>query len=169
MARDNRPKRTLREEWEAFLSKATAQDIKRLADAGINVEDPLDDNLPMFHRRFGTDGDSTGDANANSYFQKISAGVAKSKGRAEDANPSMELAVAIAARVIDAFDCTKSKEVRMHSDCMRLAIGYPSCGSQQEIAKRYGRSKSYISYRVRMIQRKFSLPLCAYNGNRTGK
>lgn len=132
------------------------------------MEDPSSDNLSQFHKTFAPadEDDDPTEGKGRSARTQIDL---TDKYQAERKDPAMDFAVAIAAKVIDVFGATTSQEVKMHADCMRLAIGYPSCGSQKEIAERYGRSKAYISFRVRSIQKRLNLPTCIFNGNRTGR
>jgi hypothetical protein len=153
----------LRETWEDFLRKATPQQRDDLEEAGFDLADPLDENLPEFHRRFST----AGDDELSEWVTMIN----RRKDAPADSpkDPLIDFAVVVACKVIDAFDCSADKEVKLHAECMRLAIGMPSCGSQKEVGKRYGKTKAYVSWKVRSIQRRLQLPVCIFNGNRTNK
>lgn len=141
----------------------TEEQRRELVEAGFDLSDVEVEVLPQFHKLFTP----YEDGHPENESRKIP--VLMSRDERDAGMGAMGYAVFIAARVIDAFDCTTSKEAKLHCDCMRLAIGYPSCGSQQEIAERYGKSKAFISYRVRSIQKRLNLPLCVFNGNRTNR
>lgn len=157
----------------------TDHDRRKLEEAGFDIHDPLSENLPELHRlleNFEPRDDDDGGHRKSAFGgrdklkREIERGISEETRREPDpADPAMDFAVAIAARVIDAFDCNKSPEVRLHIDCMKLALGYPSCGSQKEIAAKWNMSKASISWRVRHIQKKLNLPICVFNGNRTNR
>lgn len=158
----------MRRTWKEFLRKLTPEDRKRLVDAGFDMDDPSVDNLPQFHKTFAPTDKDTDASEGKGRCSRTQIDITD-RYEADRKDPAMDFAVAIAAKIIDVFGATTSQEVKMHADCMRLAIGYPSCGSQKDIAQRYGRSKAYISFRVRSIQKRLNLPNCIFNGNRTGR
>jgi hypothetical protein len=153
----------LKETWEEFLRKATPQQRASLEEAGFDLKNPIYDNLPEFHRMFST----TGDDELSEWKTMINSRIVNEPETPKD--PLIDFSVVVACKIIDAFDCSADKSVKLHAECMRLAIGMPSCGSQKEVAKKYGRTKAYISWRVRDIQKRLELPLCIFNGNRTNK
>ena len=169
----------LRRAWREFTQNMTPSEIKKLEEAGFDLANPLDDNLPEFHRLLENfepkDDDDVGPRKSafggrDKLKRQIEGRIVDEARREPEASDTaMDFAVAVAARVIDAFDCNKSPEVRLHIDCMKLALGYPACGSQKEIAAKWGMSKASVSWRVRHIQRKLNLPLCVFNGNRTNR
>ena len=68
----------------------------------------------------------------------------------------------IIAKVIDALDCTSSREVQMHNDCIRIALGYRNYKSMSDVAKQYGVGRAAISLRVKNIQRRLKLAPSIY-------
>lgn len=140
--------------------------MKKLKSAGFNMDDPLDEGLPMFHRRMETKQRDREDKMG--YADTVMLAYAE-RCKPDEPDSMMDFAVAVASHLIDAFDCSRDKSVRLHADCMRLAIGYPSCRSQAEVCKRYGLSKANISWRVRSIQKRFNISKGCFNGNRFGK
>lgn len=147
----------------AFVTGLTDDQRRELVSAGFDLSDVEAETMPQFHKLFTP----YEDGHPENESRKIP--VLMSTKERDDGLGSVDFAVFIAARIIDAFDCTTSKEARLHCDCMRLAVGYPSCGSQQDIARKYGKSKAFVSYRVRSIQKRLDLPLCVFNGNRTNR
>ena len=152
-------KERLEEEWADFVKRASKDQLQKLRDAGIvNPADPEDGEFPQFHRYI------------DRYLGKEEKVVGWLYSRiakpCESDDPDMNFAMAVAARVIDAFDCSVEPEIKLHCDCFRLALGFPSCGSQKEVASKHGMSKAAISFRVRVIQRRLKLPTGAFNGPR---
>jgi hypothetical protein len=168
-------KADLKQEWAKFIKTRTKEQIAQLEASGFDTGDPQSENLHRFHRTFqegltNKQGNKPSDSGTQAYSEKLSFMVHKMAGNTEkESDPAMDFAVAIAARVIDIFDCSRDRQVRLHADCMRLAIGYPSARSQSEICDKYNLSKANVSWRVRSIQRKFDLPRCFTNGNRVNK
>lgn len=158
-----KPEKGIRETWDDFLAKATPKQRAELEKAGFDLADPLSENLPEYHRRFS----SAGDDERSEWVTMINS--RKDRAAESPKDPLMDFAVVVACRVIDSFDCSQDKGVRLHAECMRLAIGMPSCGSQKEVAKKFGKTKAYVSFRVRAIQKKLTLPVCIFNGNRTNR
>lgn len=151
-------KERLKDEWRNFIRRASAQQIEELRKAGI--VDPTNDEdgeLPDSHRYIDRYLDR-GDKVADWLFSKIE--------KPAGSDPNMTFATAIAARIVDAFDCSVEPAVKLHCDCFRLALGYASCGSQKQVAVKHGKSKAFISFRVRVIQRRLGIPTGAHNGNR---
>jgi hypothetical protein len=161
-----KPQLSLKEAWEKWVSNMPPKQAQKLIDAGFNLDDINDDGLPMFHRRMETKQRDREDKMG--YADKVLLSHAK-RTKPEEADAPMDFAIYIAAQLIDAFDCSRDKSVRLHADCMRLAIGHPSCKSQDEVCKRYSLSKANISWRVRSIQKRFNLSRGCFNGNRFGK
>ena len=161
-----KPQLNLRETWNQWVSKLSDAQIKKLKESGFDLDDPLDDGLPIPHRRMETKPRDREDKMG--YADKVMLAYSL---RTSDDKPDapMDFAVAVAAQLIDAFDCSRDKSVRLHADCMRLAIGHPACRSQDEVCKRYSLSKANISWRVRSIQKRFNLSRGCFNGNRFGK
>lgn len=129
-------------------------------ESNIDLSDPESENLPMFHRLF----EQTENDDGNSYCQSIIAGQAIEAHRNDGEKDHIkDFAVAIAARVIDAFDCVQSPDVNIHADCMRLALGVQSVGTQKDVAIRHKRSKQFIHSKVEFIQRRLGLGKSCYN------
>lgn len=155
--------RDLRTEWKGFLAKRSKAELRKLKEAGFdlaNPEAPHDPYTRVVDTTPGQEDDDCAVTNKKAgdrstrrddYFMDRSA-------KDEETDPAMDFAVAVAARVIDAFDCTSNKAVALHADCFRLAIGYPSCGSQSDVARRHGVNRANVSFHVRTIQRKVGLP-----------
>lgn len=68
----------------------------------------------------------------------------------------------IIAKVIDALDCTSSREVQMHNDCIRIALGYRNYKSMSDVASKYGVGRAAISLRVKNIQKRLKLAPSIY-------
>lgn len=137
--------------------------MARLVEAGFDLDDPSDENVPYTRRVDTTPGaedveDSAmhrnGKRDVRALFFKFNQ---PAGGEPEEQDKALDYAVAVAAKVIDAFDCTKDRLVSLHADCMRLAIGYPCCGSQSDVARRHGVNRANVSFRVRSIQRRLGL------------
>lgn len=135
--------------------------MRLLMESNINPLDPTSDNLPMFHRRF----EHTENDDGNSYCDSILAHKAIERHRAgeDDDAPARDFAVAVAARVINAFDCIQSPDVNIHADCMRLAIGLESVGTQKEVAQRHRRTKQFIHAKVDLIQKRLGIGKSCFN------
>jgi hypothetical protein len=158
----------MRKQWTEFLRKLSPEEKSQLTKAGFNLLDPSDDGMSQFHKTFAPNDED--DDPQRGFGRKYRTQIDMSDKYVPDKkDPPMDFAVAIAASIIDVFSSTTNQDVKMHADCVKLAIGYPSCGSQKDIAKRYGRSKAYISFRVRSIQKRLNLPNCIFNGNRTSR
>ena len=134
-------------EWRSFVAGLSAQEKAALEAANINVGDYFDENLPEPHRRIY-------DA---SYADRMAA-----KQETQEENSSFSSLVSIIARVIDALDCTNSREVLMHNDCIRMALGYRNYRTMADVAKKYGVDKATISWRVKQIQKRLNLPPSCY-------
>ena len=160
----------LRAGWANWLAQLTDVEKAQLRDAGIDIGDPLDDGLARFNRLFQqTGGDGVSDDgydDQKGYFARITEKMVEDAAKPEKKDPAMDFAVFVAARVIDVFAASNSRDVRLHCDCVKLALAYPSCRSQEQICERYNLSKANVSWRVRNIQRKFNLPKGCFNGNR---
>lgn len=163
----------VRQTWDWYISTLGEEGLKALRDAGVDPADPMAINDVSSHRLVSTiDGRGTEyDKMRESYFQRITKAEQIRKHRQEEnmaeADPIGDFAFIIARQVVKAFDCSRSREVRFHCDCMRLAIGDPGMGSQKEVCERYGVSKAMLSWNVRKIQKRLALPRCIFNGNRT--
>lgn len=149
--------RDLSQAWSDFLESRTREELDLLAKANIDLSDPESENLPMFHRLFEHSENDDG----NSYFESIQP--KETPKRETPQEPVLDFAVAIAARVIHAFDCPRSPEVNLHADCVRLAMGIHSVGSQKEVAQRHGRSKQFVHWKVKSIQRKLGIGKSCFN------
>jgi hypothetical protein len=167
----------LKQEWDKWIVSMKKDDIQKLIDAGFDIGEysPFPNNLPMVHRGIDTRGgkDSEYSKWNESYFQRITKKDLIRKhieSQIEvESEPEMGFAVYIAAQVISAFDCSRDKQVKIHVDCMKLAIGMPSCKSQKDICKKYNLPKANVSWRVRSIQKRLNLPRNCFNGNRFEK
>lgn len=150
----------LKKAWSVFLDNCSDEEMQSLLDSGVNPRDPLDDNLPMFHRLF----EQTENSEGNSYFDKILGDLSRSTPQAtEPTDPARDFAVAVAARVIAAFDCPQSPEVSLHSDCVKLALGIDSAGSQKDVSKRHSRSKQFVNWKVKSIQKRLGVGKSCFN------
>lgn len=161
----------LRAEWRAFLAKKSKADLAKLREAGFDLDDPETPHDPYTRVVDTTPGQEDDDPSETNFkagdkCSRRSDYFAPREDVERTSEPHMDYAVAIAARVIDAFDCTKSKDVALHADCFRLAIGYPSCGSQSDVARRHGVNRANVSFRVRAIQRRVGLPFCVVANSR---
>jgi hypothetical protein len=96
-------------EWKAFIAGLSAQERAALEAANIDVGDYFNENLPEPHRRIY-------DA---SYADRVAV-----KQETDETQSSYTSLVSIIARVIDALDCTNNREVLLHNDCIRMALGY---------------------------------------------
>lgn len=164
-------KSNIRAEWDKFISTLGEKSLKALREAGIDPEDPMALNDIASHRLFGMEGRGTEyTRHKESYFQRITKGeqIRKHREQSEEdvRDPVNEFAILVARHVLRAFECSRSREVRFHCDCIKLALGDPAMGSQKEICEKYGVSKAMLSWNVRKIQRRLDLPKCIFNGNR---
>jgi hypothetical protein len=140
-------KERLKSEWAGFIATLSPQEIAALEAANIDVGDYFSENLPEPHRRIY-------DA---SYADRMAV-----KQEAQEENTSFSSLVSIIARVIDALDCTNNREVLLHNDCIRMALGYRNYKSMADVAKKYGVDKATISWRVKQIQHRLKLPPSCY-------
>lgn len=176
------PSSNIRAEWDKFIATLGEDGIKTLREAGIDPQNPEALMLPEFHRtmdtseRYGRSGrgemgnrsDNSHSNSISSYFHRITAKACiDAEKEHEKQDPVEVFAVQVARSIIEAFDCSRSTEVRFHCDCMRLALGDASMVSQKDVCAKYNVSKATLSWHVRKIQKRLSLPKCIFNGNRT--
>jgi len=140
-------KERISNEWKAFIAGLSAQERAALEAANIDVGDYFNENLPEPHRRIY-------DA---SYADRVAV-----KQETDETQSSYTSLVSIIARVIDALDCTNNREVLLHNDCIRMALGYRNYRSMADVAKKYGVDKATISWRVKQIQKRLNLPPSCY-------
>lgn len=161
---------SVRKAWQDHVASLSKEDIEKLRAAGVDPDDPLELKNARFHRVVNTQEQKSGyTRHKESYFQRITKNeqIRSHRESVEQDDPVHVFAIIVARMVIDAFDCSKSRDVKLHCDCMRLAIGDASMGSQKSVCEKYGVNKAALSLRVRNIQRRLNLPKCIFNGNRT--
>lgn len=162
---------SVRKAWQEHVAGLSKEDLEKLRAAGVDPDDPLELKTARFHRVVSTQEGKGGEYSKmrESYFQRITKGgqIREHIDGEEKDDPVQVFAIIITRMVIDAFDCSKSREVRFHCDCMRLALGDASMGSQKQVCEKYGVSKAMLSWNVRKIQKRLNLPKCIFNGNRT--
>lgn len=141
--------RPLDEVWVSFLAGLTPEEKLTLKQSGVNLDNPTNPDPPQGPNRYIT----------NEWW--IEKHCVK-PGVPEEAGPMKDLLVSVVARVIDAFDCSRSPEVKLHADCMKMALGVPGYKSMGELAKRHDTSKAMISWRVKYIQKRVGLEPSIY-------
>lgn len=142
------------------MESCSDEEMQTLLNSGVNPRDPLNENLPMFHRLF----EQTENRDGNSYFDKILGDLNRSGSQTQEpSDPARDFAIAVAARVITAFDCPQSPEVSLHADCVKLAIGIDSAGSQKDVSKRHNRSKQFVNWKVKSIQKRLGVGKSCFN------
>lgn len=164
------PASNIRAEWDAFIATLGEDGLRTLRAAGIDPHDPMEVADKRFHRTVDTcEGDNSSDSKRSSYFEKVTKKelVQDYLTQRDVEDPLTVFSIQIARMVVEAFDCSKSTEVRFHCDCIRLALGDASMGSQKAVCDRYNVSKATLSWHVRKIQKRLNLPKCIFNGNRT--
>jgi hypothetical protein len=131
----------LSDEWSKFLSRLHPAELEALKAAGIDPGNPSDAEPPLPHRYIYGD----------SYENKLSLQEFWRKENEGESSVYGSLA-SIVAKVIDAFDCTTNKEVLLHNDCVRIALGYRNYKSMADLADKYNLTRAAVSWRVKKIQ-----------------
>jgi len=134
----------VKEAWVSFLQGCNAEELAALKAAGVNLDEPTNPNPPQGPNRWIGD-----DKWINQHAVK--------PDEPEPADENKDQMISVIAKVIDAFDCSKSKQVKLHADCMRMALGVPGFKSMGQLASKYGTSKAMISWRVKHIQKRVGL------------
>lgn len=140
---------TLQDEWVSFLAGLSEEDRKKLKAAGVNLDNPTNPDPPQGPNRYITN---------EWWIEKH----AVKQGRPEESDPMKDFMISVIAKVIDAFDCSRSPEVKLHADCMKMALGVPGYKSMGDLASRHDTSKAMISWRVKYIQRRVGLEPSVY-------
>jgi len=141
-------------EWKAFVDGLTPEQRKELTDAGFNIYDINDDGVPKPHRYI---------YDQDKFCRPITINEWKADLRNEENNDGViNVLSSIIAKVIDALDCTTNKEVLMHNDCIRLALGYRTYKSMADVAKKYDVKRATISWRVKQIQKRLNIEPSIY-------
>jgi len=140
--------RTLEEVWVSFLAGLSPEEKLKLKGNGVNLDNPTNPDPPQGPNRYITN---------EWWIEKHAA-----RQAVEEQSPMHDLMVSVVARVIDAFDCSRSPEVKLHADCMKMALGVPGYKSMGELAKRHDTSKAMISWRVKYIQKRIGLEPSVY-------
>lgn len=140
--------RTLEEVWISFLAGLSPEEKLKLKGNGVNLDNPTNPDPPQGPNRYITN---------EWWIEKHAA-----RQVADEQSPMHDIMVSVVARVIDAFDCSRSPEVKLHADCMKMALGVPGYKSMGELAKRHDTSKAMISWRVKYIQKRVGLEPSIY-------
>ncbi len=147
----------LNDVWRDFVKNLPPEQVEAMRRNGLNPDDINDDGLHRFHRL--VEPDETGDGDGVTYWSLIMGRHQRKmlSERKPDADPLEDFATAVAARVIDAFDCSRDPRVRFHADCMRIALGYKEHGSLEKVAKRYDTDKQKVHWHVTTIRKRLGL------------
>jgi len=150
-------KQDIDEVWKDFVKNLPPEQIAAMRRNGLNPDDIRDDGLHRFHRL--VEPEEEGDTAGVTYWTVI---MGKHQRRVlserhEESDALAEFATAVAARVVDAFDCSRDPRVRFHADCMRIALGYTDHGSLENIAKRYDTDKQKVHWHVKTIRKRLGL------------
>jgi len=137
--------------WQDFIATLPPDEVKKIVEAGIDPQDIHKADLAQPSRYIHDD--SFLDGNSIKAWRE---------SEEMDTNSIFPYLSSIIAKVIDALDCTSSREVLMHNDCIRIALGYRNYKSMSEVAKHYGVGRAAISLRVKNIQRRLRLAPSIY-------
>lgn len=158
MANDDEGReRDLNDVWVEFVRNLPPEQVDALKRNGLNPSDIRDDCIHRFHRV--VEPTEQQDRDGSTYWSVIM-GNHQRKVLAERPEPEdmiADFATAVAARVVDAFDCSRDPRVRFHADCMRIALGYTEHGSLERIAKRYDTDKQKVHWHVKTIKKRLGL------------
>ena len=152
-------KGSINDVWKDFVAKLPPEQLEALARNGLNPDDINDECLTRFHRLVEPEDASDTSSSGSTYWTFIM-GNHQRKVDAVRKKPEdllADFATAIAARVVDAFDCSRDPRVRFHADCMRIALGYTDHGSLDKIAKRYDTDKQKVHWHVKTIRKRIGL------------
>lgn len=143
-------KQAINKIWKDWVATLPPEEVNRLASFNLDPTDIHKADVTQPSRYIHDD--SFLDGNSIKAWRD-------EKNQAAEALPHL---TSIIAKVIDALDCTSSREVQLHNDCIRIALGYRNYKSMSDVASKYGVGRAAISLRVKNIQRRLKLAPSVY-------
>lgn len=143
-------KQAINKIWQDWVATLPPDEVNRLASFNIDPKDIHKADITQPSRYIHDDSFLDGNS---------------IKAWREESQPdgcALPHLTSIIAKVIDALDCTSSREVQMHNDCIRIALGYRNYKSMSDVASKYGVGRAAISLRVKNIQKRLKLAPSVY-------
>jgi hypothetical protein len=143
-------KQTINKIWQDWIASLPPEEVNRLSSFNLDPADIHNADLTQPSRYIHDD--SFLDGNSIKAWREEN----------QPDGSALPHLTSIIAKVIDALDCTSSREVQMHNDCIRIALGYRNYKSMSDVASKYGVGRAAISLRVKNIQRRLRLAPSIY-------
>ena len=143
-------KQTINKIWQDWIASLPPEEVNRLSSFNLDPADIHNADLTQPSRYIHDD--SFLDGNSIKAWREEN----------QPDGSALPHLTSIIAKVIDALDCTSSREVQMHNDCIRIALGYRNYKSMSDVASKYGVGRAAISLRVKNIQRRLKLAPSIY-------